>query len=469
MSDSSKSSTLFHEVDQARKAFIQAIVRLNSAISSITGLAIDPNHLAEVVADYFNDVDFDYFTELLYRKVEEDWHIIRIATEDRFLLRKEPDNAAAKSAVDALAYCLETLENLNRQPDRVETTGSGRMSFLRQGKTILEYDKIDFENGNETIRARIQKSFKGLCNKGATEPIQSALRKLPGLGSIVADHEREQPLGDESWLIIRTPNNYACHLRNMLQDRFKIPVKLNQAQELLAKFIGVASWQHLVANTGKDLCLEGPFMLLDDENNIVEARYFRRQEDSIWAFAKEMEQIGETEPFFSGPLWRHFLFLAENRDYGITTNKPSVVLPKDRYVSDASRLLNGSGDTAVAVQRYLGVGDEPGKRFLDRLKRDGIPEDRIIFAGRHVYWIELDGISQFETLRGQPIISSLHDDDSQYISATVFKSSFRKDEETDQYLLYYDYSHKDRVHKKAFTQAEVDAIQSIADINIDLY
>lgn len=379
--------------------------------AQMTKMCLDPPDLAtlrQAIYDCIHHRHFAYADELLSTQPNT-WYVISIEPSVTDLGQRNDPHLTAPDLETAIACVLHEFDSARVLTIRVDVQDDGIDFYVDRGLAV-QIKRMQFSEVSTQQRDRVDKTITGLRAEGDGARWRVRLSRLPGLASLNSDTPQVSENQSGPYVHKNTAN--LCNTtRTFLLERFGIPTKLSQAQELTAALFGAESWQHLIARADEVRCWEQPTILTTClepgklYDSPVGVRFYRGPAESIWAFGEAVQQwVGpplslsfDVRPVLTGGV----VFSASIRvdhpkrppDWPtmISTYTPQVAMCEGRYRILAGDLPSGRAALRDALEEVLGVSGSGGKCVADataRIKPEGVLEIRdwvFMLFDRHGY------------------------------------------------------------------------------------
>ena len=228
---------------------------------------------------------------------------------------------------------------------------------------------------------------------GETERLHAPLRDLPGL-ELLSSYRHDD--GDSDTFgptIHKTSANLCLAMRRSLKETCGVDVKQSLAQDLVAAFFGVKSWQHLIANAHQKRVWTQPVSVVrkDETANQYELKHYRTAGEALWAFAQTFRSW-RGEPLVaacggcSGESDALNMFTHKPGETGspIQAFQPETLyshpLPlvdcDDAYLKEASAIVSVHTQMEAKLRERLGIGKALNVRVSTTNRRLGVSRDK---------------------------------------------------------------------------------------------
>lgn len=243
------------------------------------------DQLYQALLDHFDNEDY-FLAVALQQKVDSsDWHLL-IPGEISGIFQQNAHQVAS-SLTEAVAAVLELCDDERIFLSRAEATSAGIRFFVGDA-LLVEVQRIQFEPFCNVRRDRVHKAFKGLRNHGEQARIIARLQSLPGFSDAEFRLPQEHQDAPSGRLLFPFPANWATAMMSLMSS-IGFPIKRSLAQELVAKFFGSLSWQHLVAAESEERVWGWPAIVAKDWNDSSGWRFYKTFAEAVFAFGKAIQ------------------------------------------------------------------------------------------------------------------------------------------------------------------------------------
>lgn len=315
----------------------------------------DLNLLFEGLLDRFEGRDWLLACALLSANDPSDWHAIAFPLTSPIQSHGNPVCLASDANL-ALSYCLEQMDRDRVFPTEIRPELNGA-AIYRGDDVIAQIRRIRFKESATATRGRVEKAFKGLRSLGDQELLVARLKTLPGFANTEFDLPTETHATPDGCLLIPYPGNWAKAIRDLLGS-FAIPIKLHQAQEVVAAFFGASSWHQLTANQGDLRCWLTPCCVTSSYHDLSQWQFYRTTAESVYAFGIALKEIQIPTKIMSAGI------LSSYMNVSITAYDKDV--SHEEYC-EAEPLLTCESPVVVDVDENLGYCEQSAS-IWERLK-----------------------------------------------------------------------------------------------------
>lgn len=366
-----------------------------------------------LIADIFDDYDFEYLARLTIDDDHCDWHVVTVGEGAGYHPGKRRKNFSGRPSIRDLRVFISLARSLEAAIaialDAIEHTGtaigdvlwdkqSGALRFNNpDGLMAFTISRVTFDSNHAGRFSRVEESLKRCRLLGDSARAVKQLSKLPGLEKLVDSSKPAN--GPEGGALIISVKNQVAVLKDALHQSFSVEVKQHQAQELLAELAGLRSWQHLIALVDKPRCLNLPVVVVHHEfrddhgevrtflNRIPEAmQFYRTAAEGLSAFASAVKSISSSPiPIdYIGPDSDRSCpdLRAVHGNVEIWVGALRDVVIDDTYLAAALKAIQHPGGPHVALKMLLGIGQTTNAGWTMTGEKMRVGQGVFMYSGR---------------------------------------------------------------------------------------
>lgn len=199
------------------------------------------SYIEHALMDWFDWRDFEQAQSLIhFRQAARSWCVATSAERpDR--PSELSDRTISPNPVKALTGIILACDRAALRIDTCVKRGDS-IVVMAKGEPLASIDPIEVQPFDLAIRDRVRTAFKGVRALNE-ETVKRRATRMPGIKGLAW----RTPSGsrDAGCQLLGTPNGWAIAMRGALAQ-VEIPVKLSQAQELVAAYFGASCWHQLV-------------------------------------------------------------------------------------------------------------------------------------------------------------------------------------------------------------------------------
>ncbi|MDH5230249.1 MAG: hypothetical protein OEY38_09325 [Gammaproteobacteria bacterium] len=269
--------------------FRQLSQRLVPLLGQFQNSSISESQIFEALKEQLNYHDLDYLLSLVNQQDNDEWHAIYMS--DDFLEKAnecqyEYPIATQPTLAHAIFEVLTIVKDAKCNIDLISLSEIGGIDFFTSEGGVISIVKVRFTQIPTDPTNRILNTLKKVQGVSDMNRSSKYLRNLPGWSNVEIaftntshvhiERECQQRLISLKSIIPKCKSA----LRQVTSDT---TIKYSKVQELLAKMVGMDTWNNLIAREKKTLCRDKPWTLME----------FKRTDDNFrsWFFNNRVEAI----------------------------------------------------------------------------------------------------------------------------------------------------------------------------------
>ena len=379
--------------DELSVDYGSAIGRVYNALHE-NGISLTHSEVHDAVFISFDELDFAFVYALLQPTDSRKWCLISAGAEagEAIVGGGYAQHNITDNLPEAIGFVIKEIDRTRVYPTAV-TVVVDTIEFFSNDGLIARVEPMVFDDVSPQQRKRGESVLRGIRHFGETERLHARLRDLPGL-ELLSSYRHDD--GDSDTFgptIHKTSANLCLAMRRSLKETCGVDVKQSLAQDLVAAFFGVKSWQHLIANAHQKRVWTQPVSVVrkDETANQYELKHYRTAGEALWAFAQTFRS------------WRGEPLVAacggcsgESDALNMFTHKPGetgspiqafqtetlyshplqLVDCDDAYLKEASAIVSVHTQMEAKLRERLGIGKALNVRVSNTNRRLGVSRDK---------------------------------------------------------------------------------------------